>query len=215
MVRIFGPEPDEITLKHIWDFLAIRKSYFVDGLNWDLCHSEGREWDEYDLPNAYFMVAYEDGACVGGARLLPTDNKLPQRHTQDLTYMLADFVENRIPVGISPHDMTEKLPYDAQIWEMTRFVAQSPKVTMALLQQAYRFLDARSAKEVLTLSPKLMPRVLKRMGFTTRVFSDTLTFDDRDYVAVRTQVKAEPEVHSFELMTPVANPPMRSSPNSR
>lgn len=211
---ILGPNPGDLTLQHIWDFLDIRKSHFVDKLGWKLCHSEGREWDEYDLPNAYFMVAYDGARCVGGARLLPTNNHLPQPKGVPLTYMLADFAKGRIPVGMSEDNLTEKLPHSRQIWEMTRFVGETPAVTAALLERANQFLYDLGAEEVLTLSPKLMPRVLKRMGYSTRIFSDTLTFDDRDYVALRTRVKIN-DNQSFELMTPVANPPMRNSPNSR
>lgn len=189
MIEIFGPNPAEINMQHLQDFFAIRKSYFVDKLGWDLCHAEGREWDEYDLPNAYFMVAYEDGQCVGGARLLPTNNQLPRAANEPLTYMLADFAEGRIPVGMSMEDLTDTLPRSFGTWEMTRFVADTPKVTGMLLDRANAFLHEQGAQEVLTLSPKLMPRVLKRLGYETQVMSTPLTFDDRDYVALRTQVQ--------------------------
>ena len=189
MIKIFGPEPGDISLRHLQDFFAIRKSYFVDRLGWKLCHTHGREWDEYDLPNAYFMVAYQDDVCVGGARLLPTDNQLPRATSEPLTYMLADFAEGRIPVGMSVDDLTDSLPRSFGVWEMTRFVADTPEVTGLLLDRANEFLYQKGAQEVLTISPKLMPRVLKRLGYHTEVMSMPLTFDDRDYVALRTQVQ--------------------------
>lgn len=189
MIDIYGPDPADINLRHLRDFFAIRKSYFVDKLGWKLNHIDGREWDEYDLPNAFFMVAYEDGVCVGGARLLPTDNQVPRSTSEPLTYMLADFAEGRIPVGMSMDDLTDSLPRSFGVWEMTRFVADTPKVTGLLLDRANEFLHAQGAQEVLTLSPKLMPRVLKRLGYETKVMSTPMTFDDRDYVALRTQVQ--------------------------
>ena len=196
MIEIFGPNPSDISMRHLHDFLSIRKSYFVDRLGWDLCHAEGREWDEYDLPNAYFMVAYRGGECVGGARLLPTDNLLPRHTAEPLSYMLADFAEGRIPVGISTDDLTESLPRSFGVWEMTRFVADTPQVTGLLLDRANAFLAEMGAHDVLTISPKLMPRVLRRMGYQTHVMSEPLTFDDRDYVALRTEVQVMPQVRA-------------------
>jgi len=198
MVQIYGPNPNEINLRHLRDFFAIRKSYFVDKLGWKLCHTGGREWDEYDLPNAYFMVAYENDVCVGGARLLPTDNQLPRATDEPLTYMLADFAEGRIPVGMSKADLTEALPRSFGVWEMTRFVAESPKITGLLLDRANQFLHEIGAHEVLTLSPKMMPRVLRRLGYQTQVMSEALTFDDREYVALRTQVQVHEPVEIEE-----------------
>lgn len=188
MLVIYGPDPREVSLSQIFDFLALRKAYFVDGLKWDLPSSGGREWDQYDLPDALFAIAYEDGKCVGGARIIPTSTEETSFFSIPRSWMIADFVQSSN--GISESDLSIRLPHDEQTWEMTRFVATSPRITRELLASINQFLAARGAKTVLTLSPKPMAKVLARMGYEAAVVSKDLIFDGRPFVIIQTKVNS-------------------------
>ena len=39
-----------------FDFLALRKRFFVDELGWDIPHDDSVEMDQYDNPQAYYSV---------------------------------------------------------------------------------------------------------------------------------------------------------------
>ncbi len=188
MISIMGPDPSDIKHQNILDFLRLRKSEFVDRLGWDLTHTPEAEWDEYDLPNALFVVAYEGGKCIGGARLMRTDYKTPQRNGPELTFMLADFISGALPVGFDTSAMKSEIRPNPKIWEMTRFVG-SPRVTRKILSHVNSYLADLGADSVLTISPRLMPLALKRLGYNVTVLSDPIVFDGLDYVVLKTSVQ--------------------------
>ncbi len=190
MISIVGPNPSEVSHQNILDFMAIRKAEFVDRLGWDLVHTSQVEWDEYDLPNAQFIVAYEDGKCIGGARLMRTDSITPRRQGQDLSYMLADFLSGALPVDFDPAAMKAELHPSADLWEMTRFVG-SPHITRVILARANEYLAEVGAESVLTLSPRLMPLALRRLGYKVSVLSKPVTFDGLEYVVLRTNIRRD------------------------
>lgn len=189
MISIIGPKPSEVSHQNILDFLSLRKSEFIDRLGWDLNHTPKAEWDDYDLPNAYFVVAYENKQCIGGARLLRTDNKAIHRKGGEISFMLADFISGVVPVDFDPASMREAVTPDPERWEMTRFVG-SPKVTKQILAHVNEFLAGIGASSVLTISPRLMPRALERLGYNVRILSDPINFDGLEYVVLETEVRA-------------------------
>ena len=68
-----------------YDFLKLRKEFFVDGLGWDIPHNDHVEMDQYDNPEAHYSVVLRDGKVVGGARAMSTST-----HWGEHTYMLGD-----------------------------------------------------------------------------------------------------------------------------
>jgi len=189
MIEIYGPRPDQITHQNILDFAKVRKLYFVDKLGWDLTHTSQFEWDEYDLPHAQFVVAYENGVCVGGARLMRTDSVIPRRDAPPLTYMLSDFATGRIQTDMTSDDLASPLPSGRNIWEMTRFFASKPEFTGRILEHVNEYLIDVGADSVLTISPRLMPIVLRRLGYRTRKLSRPMNFDGKIYVALSTSLQ--------------------------
>ncbi|EBA16460.1 autoinducer synthesis protein RhlL [Roseobacter sp. SK209-2-6] len=188
MISIVGPNPHQVSYQNLLDFSRLRKQEFVDRLGWDLTHTESAEWDEYDNPNALYAIAYENGKCVGGARLLRTDKNTPRKGSSDLTFMLADFLAGRLSTSMSDEDMKATISPSPEIWEMTRFVG-SPKVTKALLGHVNGYLALLGAHSVLTLSPRLMPIALKRLGYSVNVLSKPIEFDGKEYVALQTLIQ--------------------------
>ena len=74
-----------------YDYLALRKRYFVDELNWDISHDDMVEMDQYDNPLAHYSVVIQDGKVVGGARMALTSAKWG-----DVTYMPNDVARGKI-----------------------------------------------------------------------------------------------------------------------
>lgn len=186
-MKIFGPDPQDISLKQIHDFLSLRKSKFVDKLKWDIPHTSEREWDQYDLPDALFIVAYDGGDCLGGARLLPTSVESAKFFGQSRSWMIPDFVSSGIiePTAVEAQHLTA----DPKVWEMTRVVTTRPDVMRAILDRANEYLAAHGATHVLTISPVSMPKALEASGYSTTAISPPMKFDGRRYVALRTPIK--------------------------
>jgi N-acyl-L-homoserine lactone synthetase len=189
-MELFGPAPEEITLKHLHDFLEIRKKEFVDSLHWSVPHTERREWDQYDLPDALFVVAYEEGHCAGGLRLIPTTAERVEFWGIDRSWMLIDFARKNMMQGSMSLEQLSRLE-NAQTWEMTRFVSRSPRVTRALLERSNTFLSSRGAQSVLTLSPVFMSRVLRSAGYAAETLSEPMEFDGKKYVVLSTKVNSK------------------------
>ncbi len=49
-----------------YDFLGLRKRFFVDTLHWDIPHDDTVEMDQYDNPLAHYSLVLRDGEVVGG-----------------------------------------------------------------------------------------------------------------------------------------------------
>jgi acyl homoserine lactone synthase len=188
-VRVVGPDEAEVTQADILALQSLRKEVFIDGYGWDLCSFAEFEFDQYDVPGARYLIAYVGGRCVGGARLLSCDANFMSTDGTQYTYMLNDFCVGSLK-GTFPKDtLTRALPNTLRSWEMTRFIAADSKITKALLRKANEFLIDRGAQEVITISPVIMPKMLRRMGFKCEVFSEKVNFDGRFYCAMSTAVE--------------------------
>ena len=67
------------------EYLRLRKTFFVDALNWDIPHNDDVEMDQYDNPCAHYSLVLHRGRVVGGSRAMPT-TAIWGKHT----YMLRD-----------------------------------------------------------------------------------------------------------------------------
>lgn len=82
----------------------LRKKMFVDRLGWDVPTAKGKEYDQFDTPNAVYLIAADRfNNAMGMTRLLPT--------TSD--YMLKSLWADRADPDF--------LVNDAHVWESTRF----------------------------------------------------------------------------------------------
>lgn len=185
---IFGPDEDGISHKNILDFHQLRKNVFADEYEWDVLTVGNYEFDQYDVPSARYVVAYDQGICVGGARILPCDLSYVGTDGRRHTYMLNDFCHGSLLGTFPATSLIRELPLVADAWELTRFVATSTKATKGLLHQVSRYLCKKGVGEVITISPVLMPKVLKRMQFECEALSEPVIYQDRSYVALSTKV---------------------------
>ena len=98
-----------------FEYLALRKQFFVDQLGWDIPHDDDVEMDQYDNPKAYYSLALKDGKVVGGIRTMATTAQWGSH-----TYMLRDAVDGKL-IGI-PEDILPEAQVTPNIWEATRIV---------------------------------------------------------------------------------------------
>ncbi len=164
-----------------YDFLRLRKSFFVDQLGWDIPHDDEVEMDQYDNPRAWYsLVLGDDGAVVGGARCMATTVRWGAH-----TYMLRDAVEGRLD-SIPPSVMGGPVE-TPQVWECTRLVlsdsltrAADRSLCLSLICDGLvEIAAAQGATELISLSPVTLMRALRQLGFAAERRGDSY-FNDGD-----------------------------------
>ncbi len=138
-----------------------RYRIFVERLGWQLRAENGMELDQFDRPDTVYVVARSEDASIHGcARLLPTTSP----------YLLGE-VFPQLLNGLPP-------PNSPEVWELSRFAAVdfdrqktsslgqfcSP-VTVGLFQESAWCAAARGAKQLITVSPIGVERLVRRAGF--------------------------------------------------
>lgn len=149
-----------------YDYLKLRKHFFVDTLGWDIPHNEVVEMDQYDNPLAHYSLVLRDGAVIGGARTMATTAAWGKH-----TYMLRDAVAGRlddIPAKVLDHEIETP-----KVWECTRLV-MSADVTchqdrarcLSLIVEGLADVARRhGASELMSLSPLSLMRALRQLGW--------------------------------------------------
>ncbi len=194
-----------------FEFLALRKKFFVDQLGWDIPHDDDVEMDQYDNPKAYYSLVLKDGKVVGGMRAMATTAQWGSH-----TYMLRDAVDGKligIPADIIPH--AEVTP---NVWEATRVVISDELTTHAerseclglVLDGVVAQATAQAATEIIALCPPVFARTLRQIGYPAKIIGEPYTnlHDDRRYVAmampaVRRTVNETPKVPPLPKSTHV------------
>ena len=152
-----------------YDYLRLRKSFFVDTLGWDIPHDAAVEMDQYDNPLAHYSVVLRDGAVVGGARAMPTTSIWGSH-----TYMLRDAVAGRL--ADIPDQVLSKQIETPQVWECTRLVisdavkgaADRSQCLTLIVDGLVRVARRYGAKELMSLSPITLERALRQLGYGAR-----------------------------------------------
>jgi N-acyl-L-homoserine lactone synthetase len=185
-----GPDEVKVSQRNILDFHILRKIVFVDEYDWNVRTCGTYEFDQYDIPAARYVVAYSEGVCVGGARLLPCDTSFVGTNGLPYTYMLNDFCHGSMAGQFPASKLSRELPIWGTSWEMTRFISKSAKATKLLLEAVNAYLAKVGATEVITISPIQMPHILRRLKFEAAVISEPVIYDDRAYVALSTSIRS-------------------------
>lgn len=86
-----------------------RKAVFIDRLGWSLTETQGGERDDYDGPDAVYLLSLRDTILVSSVRLLPTTKP----------HLMADHFAALCPGGV---------PKGPTIWEASRFCI-NPQIT--------------------------------------------------------------------------------------
>lgn len=184
-----------------FEFLALRKQFFVDQLGWDIPHDDDVEMDQYDNPKAYYSLVLQDGKVIGGGRAMATTAQWGSH-----TYMLRDAVEGKI-IGI-PDTIVNQIEVTANVWECTRVVVSSQIKTPAESAECLALIvrglaeQAReqNATEMMALSRPSLLRALRKIGYNPRLIGEPYVNSDdgRRYVAmsmpVGSQIEATPKI---------------------
>jgi acyl homoserine lactone synthase len=170
-----------------YEFLALRKQFFVDQLGWEIPHDDNVEMDQYDNPNAHYSLAIRDGKVVGGARAMSTTAQWGSH-----TYMLKDAVDGKL-IGI-PANIIPEATIAPNIWECTRLVISDDVDTHderaeclslivdGLISEA----NSKGATEMMSLSPVYFARTLRKLGYGANFIGEPYVNSDdgRRYVAM-------------------------------
>jgi len=174
-----------------FEFLALRKQFFVDQLGWDIPHDDDVEMDQYDNPKAYYSLALKDGKVVGGMRVMATTSQWGSH-----TYMLRDAVDGKL-IGI-PQDILPSAEADPNVWEATRIVIadeigthkERAKCLGLLLDGVVRQARVDGATEIMALCPPVFARTMRTIGFPVYPIGEPYVnaHDNRKYVAMKGKI---------------------------
>jgi len=149
-----------------YQFLQLRKTFFVDELGWNIPHNDDVEMDQYDNPTAHYSLVLRGDKVVGGARVMPTMSCWGEH-----TYMLRDAFNGRlkdIPATAMPSEIATE-----DVWECTR-LAISDDLTSAvdrrnclalIVDGLVEVAAAHGAGQLLTLSTVSLVRTLRQLGY--------------------------------------------------
>ena len=170
-----------------FEFLALRKKFFVDQLGWEIPHDDDVEMDQYDNPKAYYSLVLRDGKVIGGMRAMATTAQWGSH-----TYMLRDAVDGKL-IGI-PADIIPHAEVTTSVWEATRVVISDEVTTQAerseclalVLDGVVEQAKEHGATEIIALCPPVFARTLRQLGYPAKIIGQPYVnvHDERRYVAM-------------------------------
>ncbi len=182
-----------------FDYLGLRKRFFVDTLGWDIPHNDDVEMDQYDNPLAHYSLVVRDGEVIGGARAMPTTSSWGEH-----TYMLRDAAAGKLP-DIPGRVMDTEIE-DAKVWECTRLVISDDvaghddrSVCLSLIVDGLITVAARNGgQKLISLSPVTLMRALRQLGYSASRIGKTYwnAADGRKYA-----VLTMPALRSGEIIS--------------
>lgn len=156
-----------------------RYQVFVERLGWKLPTHARMEFDQFDRCDTVYVVACDArDRVIGTARLLPTDRP----------YLLAEVFPQLL--GDTP------APQSPFVWEISRFAAVdlghdtacktkgfSTTFSLDLLRATMVVAQAEGARELVSVSPVGVERILRRGGFTVERATPPMRIDGHAVVA--------------------------------
>lgn len=145
-------------------FLRARKRTFIDRLHWNLPHTEGMEFDQYDTPLSRWIVIHEFGEVLGGIRMTPTTARCGI-----YTYMLRD-AQRGLLEEIPTDVLFFEAPVSDTIWEASRlFISEEVPahrrlhIQSVLMENLTRQAQKLGASHVIGIVPAVWSRWLRRL----------------------------------------------------
>ena len=138
-----------------WDALAsmhqLRRTVFSERLGWSVTVVNGLELDQFDLPEAHYLVHYApDGRVNACTRLLPTTGP----------YLLADVFSDLVD---------GEPPRAPDIWESTRFCADQAtapaNIAAILMAGMLEFGLSAGLRAYVSVSDIRMEPIMRRAGW--------------------------------------------------
>ncbi|MFX0547543.1 acyl-homoserine-lactone synthase [Roseovarius sp. S1116L3] len=160
------------------NYLRARRKVFIDQKGWDLPQSDGMEFDQYDTPEARWVVIHEYGRVLAGMRLTPTTAKCGQ-----YSYMLRD-AQRGLLENIPQDVLFLEAPVREDVWEATRlFVAHDVSskrrliIQTILLEQMAASARELGARAIIGIVPAVFSRWMKRIGMSATPIGPAMTID--------------------------------------
>jgi acyl homoserine lactone synthase len=179
-----------------YDFLKLRKRFFVDGLGWDIPTDGIVEMDQYDTPRAHYSLVEQDGRIIAGARCQPTDAAWGKHNC-----MMKDAALGLLE-GI-PADLFDPAMCSPERWEGTRLVVADDiastrerlQCLALVIDGLMRIIGSRGGSSLITLSPPPLQRTVKMVGADAHRISRAYVCDSdgREYAVFETRVARAPE----------------------
>jgi acyl homoserine lactone synthase len=150
-----------------FDFLALRKRFFVDTLGWDIPHNDTVEMDQYDNPLAHYSLVLRNGVVIGGARTMATTSAWGQH-----TYMLRDAVAGKL--ADIPDEVLDREIETPRVWECTRLVVSDAvtghldrsRCLSLIVDGLVSVAEKKGGSELMSLSPVSLMRALRQLGYS-------------------------------------------------
>ncbi len=183
-----------------FDFLKLRKRFFVDVLGWDIPHNDTVEMDQYDNPMAHYSLVLRDGEVIGGARAMATTSCWGSH-----TYMLRDAVAGRLS-SIPNRVMSDEIRTD-EVWECTRLVISDEVAGHTdrahclhlIVEGLVTVANDHGGNELMSLSPLPLMRALRQLGYSANRIGEPYSNpgDGRQYAVLSMPARhaAEFRVH--------------------
>ena len=176
-----------------YDYLRLRKEFFVDKLGWDIPHDDEVEMDQYDNPTAWYSLVLHNDTVVGGIRVMPT-----MAEWGDHTYMLRDVARGRLH-SIPTEIVVDSAVATPRVWECTRVVVSDDLTTQAeramclslLSDGAIEVAGRHGASELMCLSRTTLVRALRQLGYPAERKGQAYTepTDGRQYTMITMPVR--------------------------
>ncbi|WP_394246255.1 acyl-homoserine-lactone synthase [Vibrio profundi] len=146
------------------DLLKLRFKVFHGRLQWDLETQHGMETDQYDVEQAHYLYAKEDGGhLVGCWRILPTTD----------SYMLKDTFPELLGV--------QTAPTGERIYELSRFAVDKDyskrvggvsNVTLKMFQSLYEHAQEHDIDSYVTVTSAAVEKLINRMKIPSSRIGD-------------------------------------------
>lgn len=154
------------------DYWRLRRQIFSEQKGWFVARAPGAEFDCYDTPNCSWIIIHDEGVCLGGARILPTDTK----QFSPFSYMIRDFREGLLP-GVPKSIIPTELPESREVFEATRFFVRPGldqtttfAVYKAIVETVCAATSDQGGQEVIALMPTAIYGIFrKKLGFEVRI----------------------------------------------
>jgi len=181
------------------NYLKARKQVFIDQKGWHLPEEEGMEFDQYDTPQARWVVLHQFGEILAGVRIAPTTAQCGQH-----SYMIRD-AQRGLLDGLPYDVLFFEAPVDENIWEGTRiFVNSSVPAERRVQINALLFRAlAEAARDVgathlLGIVPANYRRWMSRLGLSATPVGPAMMIDGEKVQAALMKVTlddAAPGLH--------------------
>jgi N-acyl-L-homoserine lactone synthetase len=178
---------DDLHYNLVGDFHRMRKSVFVDTLDWSLNSHQEMEWDQYDIPGAVYVTGTQGGQTMSGCRLLRTDTEFTWGN-ETFSYMIRDAYLGRLPS--IPQSCAFDPPVSPKTWEMTRAISgRDPAAFKGLLDAACNYLKSLDAEDCIFISRPVCLRMGRIWGYDVEAAGPTIRIGNSKWLAVRCLVR--------------------------